>query len=742
MAESDPWAAFVGEAPSPTHDPWAEFGAAHPAAMPAAAPSVIADTLAATGSGFHNAPIAGMTALPSIYDLGLRGIESMIHWAAPDSIPDLAAQSARHFTERNPQGLRDLAEKTDDPKIKGMFLDEAKRLETDPQLNASLKHGLHRYQDVSEQLTDGGGVPEYQPQSTPGRYAKTIAEFAPMALTGNEGAAANVLKGAVAPGIGSELAGDRFKGTMLETPAKILGAIVGGVAGHGVQTGVNAAKVHGAARTAARAAEDQVTGGAPITPGAIARVAKDVRTDELTPELAQAKASALGPEAMMLDMGRQVQGRAEAVATQPGKGQNTILDKVEGRTGKIDFDPATGRYTSGGENSAQRFRNTLDETMGESPNVVHVTNKISEMVDKVSAPLYKKVMDDHPVVNVPADITARPSVAQAMKDAVSLAKDHGEKLTGPVESTTILKGPGYHIADDVTPQAQTSLRYWDYVKKAMDHRINGMMKSGGVQTLDSSEKADLGGMIAARNALRDHLDTVTEGAYKTARSVAATKPQLAEAAEIGRGAFSNKLLPEEFQEMHENMSIPQQSVLRINMRRELERVMASTSKDAQAARRVLDTDQNLQKIEGVLGPDVARAIENRVASEAKFQEATNKIAQSSRTGVRQQLVKDTEAPSAASPPQANITGFLYKAGLGGLQHLRETGMERTRSGIGSLMTTPGDKVPDLVRILRDYNEHAAQNVRPPIAPYAKTLAGVLGLNAVQNSSQQNALPPR
>lgn len=674
--DHDPFAEGANNLVPVDHDPFAA----------AAAPGVAEDVgKGIAAGGLRNAPLAAITAMPSIWDLAARGIEHLVNYAAPESGLAEAMNRAREIAET--------------------------------------KGNMHRFSDVSDRVSQAG-LPDYDPQTTPGKYAKTIAEFVPMALTGNEGAAANVLKGAVAPAVGSEYAGNKLEGTALEMPARIAGAVVGGGLAHGAEAGVNAGKSYQAARSAAGDIAPVI--GADVTPGAVARVAKDLRTDAVTPESAASKVHELGPEAMMLDMGRQLQGRGEAIATQPGKGQNTVLDAVEGRTGEF------------GAGTAQRVRDTLDRTMGESPNVVDLTKRIGDIVDQKAKPLYDNVMGAHPVVNVPNDITSRPTVAQAMKDAVSLAKDRGEQLTGPTETTTILKGPGYHIADDVTPAAKTSLRYWDYVKKAMDHRINGMMKSGGVQTLDSSEKADLGGMIAARNALRDHLDDVTDGAYKTARSVAAEKPQLLEAMEQGRAALNTKLLPEELADMHDNMSIPQQSMLRVGMRREIERIMATTRNDGAAARRALDTDQNREKIATLFGPKVAQEIDNRIAAETKFQDATNKISANSRTGVRRELIKDTETPSGASPPQANLTGFLYKAANSGLQNLRETGMERTRSGIGSLMTTPAEKIPDLVRLLSGYNERVAGYGRHPVGPYAGTLAKVLGLNAVQQASQSNA----
>jgi hypothetical protein len=352
--------------------------------------------------------------------------------------------------------------------------------------------------------------------------------------------------------------------------------------------------------------------------------------------------------------------------------------------------------------------------MGRSPDVVAAADRITKMVDQQSKPLYDSVMQAHPVVDVPAGITERPAVAQGMRDAESLARNYGETVNG----------------------AQPSLRYWDYVKKALDSRINGMMRSGGIESLDSAEKADLGGMMNARNALRDHLDEVTGGAYKIARSVAANKPQLLEALEQGQSALNTKLLPEQLKDIHDNMSIPQQSMLRMGMRREIERVMDTARNDGAAARRVLDTNQNREKIATLFGQPAADAIDKRIAAETRFQEATNKISANSRTQVRGQLVKDTESPSAAMPPVANLTGFATKGIMGALEHMRETGMERTRAALGSMSTTPGHQVPDLVRLLSGYNQAAAANARPPITPLAKTLARVGAIRAINNQAAQ------
>ncbi|HJZ20982.1 MAG TPA: hypothetical protein VJ226_08495, partial [Bradyrhizobium sp.] len=414
--------------------------------------------------------------------------------------------------------------------------------------------------------------PLHQPETTPGRYARTVAEFVPAALaTGGESVVPSIVKGAVLPGLGSEYLGSKVEGTWMEPWARLLGALGGGVSGAAGSKGLEAVANRSAASTAARDAAAALTpagGEAPlVTRGAVARVARNYADDELTPQNIAAQQSGLGPEAMMLDMGRQMQGRAEAIASQPGKGQNNILNQVETRTGGTN--PITGRPGLFGQGTADRIKDTLDQSMGPSPDIVAYQKQVNDAVDRISKPLYDQVMTAHPVVNVPDAISSRPAVAEAMKRAVSLAKNYGEKLEGPAETKTILSGPGYHIADDVTPQAQPSLRYWDYVKKAMDQRIRGIMQSG--DDLSSAEKADLGGLQSARTALVNHLDDVTGGAYAVARKVAATKPEVKDAIELGRSSLSTKLLPEELADEMQGMSLPERAAAKAGMRREIDR---------------------------------------------------------------------------------------------------------------------------------------------------------------------------
>lgn len=68
-------------------------------------------------------------------------------------------------------------------------------------------------------------ITSYQPQTTAGKYARTVGEFTPTAVMGGGG----IMRGALGAGLGSEFAGQMTEGTKWETPARVLGAMGGSV---------------------------------------------------------------------------------------------------------------------------------------------------------------------------------------------------------------------------------------------------------------------------------------------------------------------------------------------------------------------------------------------------------------------------------------------------------------------------------------------------------------------------------
>ena len=73
--------------------------------------------------------------------------------------------------------------------------------------------------------------PDYQPETTAGKYAQTIGEFLPgAALAPEESIGKGLVKFGVVPGAASESAGQLTQGTPIEPYARVVGAVGGGLA--------------------------------------------------------------------------------------------------------------------------------------------------------------------------------------------------------------------------------------------------------------------------------------------------------------------------------------------------------------------------------------------------------------------------------------------------------------------------------------------------------------------------------
>lgn len=518
--------------------------------------------------------------------------------------------------------------------------------------------------------------PRAEAQTKPEKYGRTAAEFAAGSMVGPGGPMQKLLTYGVVPGLTSEYFKQRAEGSGYEGASGIAGALLGAGGGYGINKAIAGGKNYLAARGAA--SDISQTLGTKVGPGATSRLTQNLADDRIVPQDVARLRAELGPEAMFMDLGRQTRSRAESIAAQPGRGQNTILDAVEGRTGRF------------GEATAQRVQQTLDQEMGPTHNVVQLVDRVNDIVDRQARPLYQRVMAAHPVVDVPPEITSRPAIRSAMANAKELAANYGETIT---------------------IDAKPSLRAWDYVKKDLDRRINAYQRTGGSSELNSADKADMGGLMDARRALVEHLDGVTRGEYKQARQVSATKFELREALDYGRSAFNTRLLPEEFAAELSQMSLPQQRMAQVGFRRELDRIVEATRNEGATARRVLDTNSVLQKAELLFGPQAAREIERRIGAENTFQEATEAIARNSATARRLAASKDTADPAPANRMQTTLTGVgasLLGKGYDYAKNMAQ-GMPATRSQIADILTAQGPQIDPITNALLRLGDRRTAN---------------------------------
>lgn len=183
-----------------------------------------------------------------------------------------------------------------------------------------------------------GKLPAYEEGTTGQQYLRTVGRVAPSALLGPGRAATKVASG-VGAGLASEAAGQIAEGTPYETVARVGGAVAGGVLGGG----------------AAQAAAQPRAPYRGVPRGSQERVARGL-ADEFQGDVnaAVARGDALGPDAMVMNLGARPAGQGITIARQPTGGmttiRNAIADQRSRSTQRVEQDwtaavgPAVSRY--------------------------------------------------------------------------------------------------------------------------------------------------------------------------------------------------------------------------------------------------------------------------------------------------------------------------------------------------------------------------------------------------------------
>lgn len=186
--------------------------------------------------------------------------------------------------------------------------------------------------DIMSAAHNVTGMSLHQPQTTAGKYARTVGEFSPAALTPG-GAVARTAR-VVLPGMVSEAAGQATEGTPLEPYARVGGALAGGMAAPGRASTKIAAKGAPTARQLKKTTDqlyDQLRGaGIRYDPqafsGAVVRTESHLLKKGLRPSVAKEafaylddlKAQSGGIDFSDLDGIIQVAGTAQRAATRAG----------------------------------------------------------------------------------------------------------------------------------------------------------------------------------------------------------------------------------------------------------------------------------------------------------------------------------------------------------------------------------------------------------------------------------------
>lgn len=197
-----------------------------------------------------------------------------------------------------------------------------------------------------------------------------------------------------------------------------------------------------------------------------------------------------------------------------------------------------------------------------------------------------------------ANIAQAPAVQAEIRDATRRsANKAAAQGFRPVDNPFVAAADGsLAMKPGVTP----SLQFWDVVKQGLDDQISKLQRSGG-----GGESGDL---IALRNALKDHLDTLVPS-YAAARKGAAAAFDAEDALEAGQKFVASSMANNDARRAFAKMSEPERKMFAEGFASNLIEQINRTGDRRNVINQIWGTPRARERVEIALGKEKARELE-------------------------------------------------------------------------------------------------------------------------------------
>lgn len=537
--------------------------------------------------------------------------------------------------------------------------------------------------------TATGGASDYQPQSTAGEYARTVGEFAPAAAIGGLNPV-NMLKNAVLPGVASETGGQLTEGTAWEPYARIGGAVLGGSAGMvGDMIGNS---VRGPSKAQA----------------AFGRAASADAVSDVPGQLQK-----LGPDAMPMDLGPNLQRQAGALAATPGSGQEVVRSAIANRQ----------------SGAGMRISESLDNALGQPVNTMAVADDIIAQRSAAAKPLYDAAYAKPvPFTKELEETLKRPSAASALRNAQKLAADEG------IPSQQWFA----NIADDgtVTIKNVPDVRQLDLTKRALDDMIGAAKRTGN----DNSSRI----LTQLKDKLVKQVDDAVPE-YAAARKAFSGPSAVIDAMEEGKTVFSKTMTPNQLRTQMLKMSDAEKEAFIQGGRASVADIMGSARNDALAAKNMFATGYNKEKLALLVGDEQASKMLSAIDAESMFTKTRDVVTGNSETAARAAAMKDVNVnaqDAGVLREAANLNFGTAAAKMGDrlLGGARTASQNKMNTELSKLLTSTPSNAAEVTKAIKLFQ--AAQKRGEITAQQAKKAILQLTLQSQTAAKVPSGVPAR
>lgn len=400
-----------------------------------------------------------------------------------------------------------------------------------------------------------------------------------------------------------------------------------------------------------------------------AAMADAIPAEELTARLQK-----LGPEAMVADLGPNLQRQAGALASLPGRGQEVVRGAIKAR--------------DAGANS--RILGELDDTLGKAPIPSRISSSISQN-KKALSPEYADVFRDARRVDT------EPLAHRLEQQAVNL-RGEAQKAVQHVRRMLNITG-----IDALDPNPGTLFQ----IRQAID----GMLETA------ADSKA-----IAALAEARRSVDDILADAVPEIKRVDAKFAELArqdealtrgsQALESGRAAPR----PAELAEEVRLGALPQGGMIgpsavpfRLSQgaRAEIDRIVGTNSNDVVALQRIIkgEGDWNRARLATLFGEGKADRIFNVLERERAFADTSNIVTRNSETAARTAAQKEVAGPQARPGIARSLMNLRFgDAAADGVDRMiggaRTAAQDASNARLAEMLTSRQDNSSRIENIIR------------------------------------------
>ncbi len=338
----------------------------------------------------------------------------------------------------------------------------------------------------------------------------------------------------------------------------------------------------------------------------LARAAASDNVDDIAGRLSQ-----MGPDAMPMDLGPNLQSQAAALAGTPGNAQQAVRTAIAERQA----------------NAGPRVASALDDALGQPVDTVALADDIIARRSAAARPLYDAAYSKPvPFTKELEDLLSRPTVGKALRKAQGLAADEG------IPSQQWFA----NVADDgaVTIKNVPDVRQLDLTKRALDDMISSAQRAG------NNNEARI--FTQQKDLLTKMVDQAVPE-YAMARKAFSGPAGVLDALEEGRSVFSKKMTPNEFRTKFAKYGDAEREAFMQGGRAAVADTMGTARNDALAAQQLFNSGYNQEKLAMLVGKDRANELLKTLQNERAFTLSRDRVTGNSETFARAQAAKDVGA---------------------------------------------------------------------------------------------------